>query len=65
MENKINDSCDGRGCIIVNLPYDIRVKPVYMEMFSKRYDFSKILSISNLLVDEMVEKERPLEKKAA
>jgi len=29
MENKINDSCKGRGCRVIILTHDSRVEPVY------------------------------------
>jgi hypothetical protein len=60
MENKIKiyGSCKGRGCRIINLPYDSRINSIHSEMFSNRYDISQILSMVELPVDKMVAKKR-------
>jgi hypothetical protein len=58
MEIKINDSCRGRGCHVIFLPYDSRVNHVYSKMFRKRNDIQKILSKTNLFLDKMEKKEK-------
>ena len=53
MENKIKNSCDGRGCRIYILPIDRRFKPVYSKVLPKRYDIQKILPTSYLSLDKV------------
>ena len=65
MENKINDSCGGRGCRVIILTHDSGIKPIYSNMFSTKYGFPKILSLVNISLDEKLEKEESLEKNAA
>jgi hypothetical protein len=60
MENKIKiyGSCKGRGCHIIELPYDGRIASICAKMFSERYDISKILPMVKLPVDKVVAKKR-------
>jgi len=53
MENKIKNSCDGRGCRIYILPIDRRFKPVYSKVLPKRYDIQKILYHVSVFLDKV------------
>lgn len=52
MENKINGSCDGRGCRIVILPWSIKSINVHSKVFRTKHDIQKIFLMANIQMDK-------------
>lgn len=59
MENKINGSCNGRGCRVVILPWDKLPDLINTKVFSTRHDIQTILPVINLSLDKKLAKKRP------
>jgi hypothetical protein len=59
MKNKINNSCNGRGCKIrIILPNNGKLINASDEVYGKRYDIQKILPTVNTFSYKIVEKKR-------
>ena len=54
----IYDSCDGRGCRVINLPHDNRINTIYSKVLRTKHDIQKILPTINIHLDEKLEKKR-------
>ena len=58
----IKNSCNGRGCSVrIILPNDGIAIIVHSKMYGARNDFPKVLPETNISLDTLVEKKRPLE----
>jgi hypothetical protein len=56
---KIYDSCTGRrGCYANILANDGRINPIYSKVLRTRNDIQKMVLVTYILLDKMVEKKR-------
>lgn len=60
---KTYDSCGGRGCNVIILTRDSLVRTFHFQVLRKRYDFSKILPVACISLDQKLATQRPVEKK--
>lgn len=67
MNYDVRDTCGKRrGCtVLIVLPYDSQLKPIYSRMYGTRNDTKKVLSTTHISVDKKLETTRPLEKMVA
>lgn len=67
MNHDIRNTCGKRrGCsLLITLPYDSQLKPIYSRVYGTRNDIQKILSPPYMHLDEELEKKRQMEKMVA